>query len=586
MKEVKVEFKVFEQKNLRPEDYFLPPEVAEVLDATKETILNPNQPYSTKRKWFSRQANVRFSHHLLKANNKEWVVVDNTPKGKGAFGKVTSSKFKVVVTPTKAKVVPEKTVIKEQNITHEEDPQEKLQSVIAEAKHQKHHSTRVYGVISHHNTIFTVTEDCGTSLDKLLPFPASYSFDKRLMIAMAICNDMLLLKQTEQIHRDLKPANICIKEENGVIKLKYIDFGLAAHSDSKENKVLSGTPAFMAPECETKGTSYATDMYALAGILAAIFNAKDIFKYKEQAYNIRHNYSDMFKAKFCLDEIFTGFPIPTDVDKNLLADMRALIEDLQNDDSDKRPSIELVNKFLVSIPSRRAEYKKYTDAWTDLQQQYFRLITSYENLGLTGLSHFITTIKSPAPNMSQKNPFMHFIWQKQHQLTSCFASLTPPKSHLAISKLMLKHNVTNSDYDEYEVFPNVAKISEEIASQQNYLKQFSTTFAKFSQPFMQKDKFQNTNSSGLLRIMRVINSNACPLEKMAQINKIAKAKIQPGFANWYSHSHLFGKGRHKNVDTLYQRLGNIDTKCFNDDRLAAKELNEITDYIASNTFTH
>lgn len=72
------------------------------------------------------------------------------------------------------------------------------------------------------------------------------------------------------IHRDLKPENIFVYEENGVERVKLLDFGIAqfAGTSSMSSREICGTPAYMSPE-QIRGQPVAppADLYS-AGIVA------------------------------------------------------------------------------------------------------------------------------------------------------------------------------------------------------------------------------------------------------------------------------------------------------------------------------
>lgn len=70
-------------------------------------------------------------------------------------------------------------------------------------------------------------------------------------------------------HRDIKPANIIVKSRNPLC-LKFTDFGMA--SKSEDLKTFVGTPRYIAPELDQKGSRYSNklDIWSL-GILALEF---------------------------------------------------------------------------------------------------------------------------------------------------------------------------------------------------------------------------------------------------------------------------------------------------------------------------
>src|SRR5439155_18896366 len=74
------------------------------------------------------------------------------------------------------------------------------------------------------------------------------------------------------VHRDLKPSNLFVQtDRDGQVFVKLLDFGLAreqTNAQTRQGKVLLGTPAYMAPE-QVRGepVDSRTDLYAL-GVIA------------------------------------------------------------------------------------------------------------------------------------------------------------------------------------------------------------------------------------------------------------------------------------------------------------------------------
>ncbi|HSO75569.1 MAG TPA: serine/threonine-protein kinase, partial [Blastocatellia bacterium] len=84
---------------------------------------------------------------------------------------------------------------------------------------------------------------------------------KAVEIARQICGGLAAAHEMGILHRDLKPANVMI---DGRGKARITDFGLAVVSEElREEDVLAGTPAYMAPEQLTgKEVTQRSDIYS------------------------------------------------------------------------------------------------------------------------------------------------------------------------------------------------------------------------------------------------------------------------------------------------------------------------------------
>ena len=138
------------------------------------------------------------------------------------------------------------------------------------------------GVNEHHGVYFSMRRISGENLQTVIrklhdgdpEARKNYSLRRLLDIFIAGCNGVAAAHEKQILHCDLKPANIMIGAFGEVLVL---DWGLAREigGDPQDEKkhVISGTPAFMAPELVTGQRSsqdILTDVYALGMILYSI----------------------------------------------------------------------------------------------------------------------------------------------------------------------------------------------------------------------------------------------------------------------------------------------------------------------------
>lgn len=551
----------------------------------------------------------KFSHRLIKSGINEWNIIENIPRGKGGFGEVCDSRLKIRVENKKASIIPVMEVVKIQRIhglTHF-DKKVRFDEAKKEAEQQMGHSVNVKAVVTDAQkiedaqNIFIISADCGVSLDKLLISmpPSLSSFDKKLLMAQGICNEILFLKQRGIVHRDLKPANICYKEvSSGVFQIILIDFGLAETVDAK-NVDANGTILYMAPELEQadQGPSYASDMYALSAILGELFGAKDIFKYKHEIYKklIQQKQSSItpiLKAPYCLEGLFDECKPTKDIyiDPLLLDDIQFLLKQLHDNNTEKRPTIEYVCRFFTSISYRREAYRTFLDKWEIFKANFDELAKLCCDIGIDkNLIKLDAICSKTTKNKPSASHFLRQVFEdQQNLLIEKITSLSKEfKSHMEVVEKLVKQNRSAQEYDMITPFPSpsLSTIRMLISDMIIYLKKIQTSYFN-TKSYLQDSKFKGTNSSGIKKIQAILKGNKPPLIQLEEICKIAKSKVKPGFSLRYSRSHLFGKGRHKNVDILYQQLAEIHTSTGNNKSLIDEKLNLINKHLSCETFVH
>jgi len=126
----------------------------------------------------------------------------------------------------------------------------------------------------------------GLNLDELVRRSGPLPPGRVVYLLSQVCAALREAHTRGLIHRDIKPANIFAASRGGVHDVaKLLDFGLVhrttdnAENGTAEKNVISGSPAYMAPEQAIPGgpTDARCDLYALGGVAYFLLTGRSPF---------------------------------------------------------------------------------------------------------------------------------------------------------------------------------------------------------------------------------------------------------------------------------------------------------------------
>lgn len=139
------------------------------------------------------------------------------------------------------------------------------------------HIMKIYNVGEYEGQPFVSYELLkGKTLKEVLDERGKLSFDEVIDYMLQILDGVDALHEREIIHNDLKPDNLFIVRD-GTIKI--VDFGIASHIYSKEQKETLGSVNYVAPEVLiSKKRSYQSDIYSCGIILFELLTGRVPFE--------------------------------------------------------------------------------------------------------------------------------------------------------------------------------------------------------------------------------------------------------------------------------------------------------------------
>jgi serine/threonine protein kinase len=134
--------------------------------------------------------------------------------------------------------------------------------------------------------------DLETLVQEFGPLPA----DRVLYLLRQVCHSLAEAHARGMVHRDIKPANICLCRAGlDYDVVKVLDFGLvklgAVNATLAGDQMISGTPAFMAPEVIVGGgvVDGRADIYAIGGVAYYLLTGQLVFEADSPIQMLRHH---------------------------------------------------------------------------------------------------------------------------------------------------------------------------------------------------------------------------------------------------------------------------------------------------------
>ncbi len=142
----------------------------------------------------------------------------------------------------------------------------------------------------------------GPGLDAVLRASGPLSVRAALAVMEGVCSAIGELHAAGFVHRDIKPANVLLDADGGV---HVTDFGLACERArvGMAKVMVSGTPAYMAPETFKGEVSARSDVYSLAMMLHELLTGEPPFSGDVLTLRTAHEASELPRGRLIAKDV-------------------------------------------------------------------------------------------------------------------------------------------------------------------------------------------------------------------------------------------------------------------------------------------
>lgn len=507
------------------------------VNQTTLLTLKSNQVKFLTRRYFTGIG----SHTLLKIDDHQWLVLEHDIRGNGIKGLIYHATGILVIEGNQLFYSPCDAVVElqEKKPQNQRDEQEKALNV--QIKFQIKQGINVLPLISTADYYAIVHMNCGQNIKTFLKENPDLSFNTRLKIATGVVSEMTLLERNEELVPRVDMENIYIKitsehrsnMEECKFSILLLHFGLANNLDAlkakREGEHRRQMVATAALDSERVGDT--SQPFNLGVILDQIFSVKNSIFDQRKAFDdarIRAQIADLAlptkpSPDYNLDSLFKGYNL-LNTNYRVLESFKQLIRMLIQSKPSEQPSLLMINKFIILIPTR-SMLAQALDKHSNYLNEVLPLVE-------TELS----------PELTIEAAYLKELVSRTYS----------PMDYLQHTKMVLA-NPSTLQSDSVHPYENLELDLER-------LKAFNLELTKVIIQQVLNEKFAESNSLEVNQLQTILQSSRPTKEQLIQVKRIIKEKISTDSSSLYGLSSFFGESLQETVNILYNALAQLDVE--------------------------
>jgi len=280
--------------------------------------------------------------------------------GEGGMGVVYRAKHALMRRPTAIKVLPP-----EKSSPAAIERFEREVKLTSQLKHPNTISVFDYGRTESGLFYYAMELLDGVNLEQLVLQDGPLTDGRVVNVLEQVCHSLREAHALNLIHRDIKPANIMLCDRGGAFDMvKVLDFGMVRDRTSNIGNLggtLSGTPAYMAPECfaDPDLVDQRVDLFAIGAVGYYLLTGKMLFNVNSMGELLRlhrKSISDLARQQIKLIRTTANLPVSQQL-------VRAITRCLANSKHERTDSIDVLLAELAECEPEAPWTAADAEAW-------------------------------------------------------------------------------------------------------------------------------------------------------------------------------------------------------------------------------